>query len=311
MSSKRKQSAGRDAVAARIVFRQPNPSELDTQRPDPGMYGINGMLHGCGQSTGSEGGNYVGTFVNGFKQGHGVLRPITGAVLSYNGEFHEGRVHGFAITRSFACGKDGITSYGTFYDGMRNGYITQEHLDGRVLKSRYQLDQHMEGVWTGLPTNHEPIYFQGQQLDKARHPFADNKDRVKNFDRAGLFDGVRRKAKDAADKAEAVERATIELLSMREGIISKVDLPTHFNNWTVADGVLCLLVCDFVSVVPAVILLKFDGAKVNMFRGSPNHCSIEQHISSKTDRDAFWRIMNKAWRIHRLTLNAPVSEKLT
>ena len=89
----------------------------------------NGLPHGKGTYTYSDGATYVGEFLNGKESGKGIFNCwVHGA--TYDGDFYNGKKHGFGIYYY----PNGDTYEGEWLNGMKHGKGRYTYKDGNKFK---------------------------------------------------------------------------------------------------------------------------------------------------------------------------------
>ncbi len=123
-------------------------------------YLVEGVRHGQGKFTNSDGDYWEGTYVHGSLHGQGFYRSAEG--VTYSGEFYYGTWHGTGtITWT-----DGSNYHGQFTDGKRSGQGTYTWADGAVYQGQWA-DGKREGTGTMRWANGNR--YEGQWSDSQRH----------------------------------------------------------------------------------------------------------------------------------------------
>ena len=93
---------------------------------------LDGMAHGFGTSTFSDGGRHEGEYRNNWRNGHGVLTLPDGS--RYEGEFQNHKAHG----RGTLIFLDGSRYVGDFRDDTLHGYGTYTYVGGGRFEGEYR-----------------------------------------------------------------------------------------------------------------------------------------------------------------------------
>lgn len=95
-----------------------------------------GLPHGKGTFTYSDGATYVGEFKNGKEHGVGIFRCWQHG-SQYDGEFKDGKKHGIG-TYTYP---DGVVYTGGWAKGKRQGYGTLTYPGGKKLSGKFDKDK--------------------------------------------------------------------------------------------------------------------------------------------------------------------------